>query len=79
MLGRAHFRGGPDFRLNMIRILALWPQDELNRTISALDKDLFTIMPEEIATDKVLLTLFAGKEPYRDPSLSARLPPARVP
>lgn len=33
-----------------------------------LDKDLFKIAPEEIANDKVLLTLFAGKELYRDPS-----------
>jgi predicted amidohydrolase YtcJ len=32
------------------------------------DKDLFKIAPEEIANDKVLLTLFAGKELYRDPS-----------
>ncbi len=32
------------------------------------DKDLFKSTPEEIANDKVLLTLFAGKELYRDPS-----------
>ena len=33
-----------------------------------LDQDLFKITPEEIAGDQVLLTLFAGKEVYRDPS-----------
>jgi len=33
-----------------------------------LEKDLFRVTPEEIATDKVLLTLFAGREIYRDPA-----------
>ena len=32
------------------------------------DKDLFKIAPQEIESAKVLLTLFAGKELYRDPS-----------
>jgi predicted amidohydrolase YtcJ len=33
-----------------------------------MDKDLFEIAPEEIERAKVLLTLFAGKELFRDPS-----------
>jgi len=32
------------------------------------DKDLFKTTPEEIGSAKALLTLFAGKELYRDPS-----------
>jgi predicted amidohydrolase YtcJ len=34
-----------------------------------LDKDLFKITADEIDADKVLLTLSAGKERYRDASL----------
>lgn len=34
-----------------------------------LDKDLFKITPEEIESDKVMLTLSSGKQTYRDPSL----------
>lgn len=34
-----------------------------------LDRDLFKVAPDDIAGAKVLLTLFAGKEVYRDPSL----------
>jgi predicted amidohydrolase YtcJ len=33
-----------------------------------MDRDLFRVAPEEIPDAKVLLTLFAGKELYRDPS-----------
>ncbi len=33
-----------------------------------LDRDLFKAAPQEIAGARVLLTLFAGKELYRDPS-----------
>jgi len=41
--GRARYRGGPYFRLNTIKILAPWPQDQLNRTIAALDQQDFQI------------------------------------
>ena len=34
-----------------------------------LDRDLFEIAPDDIPAAKPLLTLFAGKEIYRDPSL----------
>jgi len=36
--------------------------------LAVFDKDLFKIAPSDIDSAKVLLTLFAGKELYRDPS-----------
>ncbi|MGF7163116.1 hypothetical protein FHS85_004774 [Rhodoligotrophos appendicifer] len=36
-----------------------------------LDRDIFTIAPEELADTQVLLTLLAGQEVHRDPALPA--------
>ena len=36
-----------------------------------LDRNLFAIPPHEISETKVLLTLFAGREVYRDPAMPA--------
>ena len=43
-----------------------------------LDRNLFTIPPHEISETKVLLTLFAGREVFRDPALPATTPPAKT-
>ena len=44
-----------------------------------LDRNLFTIPPHEISETKVLLTLFAGREVFRDPALPVAAPPAKTP
>ena len=36
-----------------------------------LDRNLFAIPPHEISETKVLLTLFAGREVFRDPAMLA--------
>ena len=41
--GRARFHPGRYFTLNVIKILAPWKQEELNRTIAALDKEHFQV------------------------------------
>jgi predicted amidohydrolase YtcJ len=38
--------------------------------LTVLDRNLFSILPKQIHTTKVLLTLFAGKEVYRDGMLA---------
>jgi predicted amidohydrolase YtcJ len=38
-----------------------------------LDRNLFAVPPHEISETKVLLTLFAGHEVYRDPGMPATL------
>ncbi|MBI4916820.1 MAG: amidohydrolase [Acidobacteria bacterium] len=39
-----------------------------------LDRNLFAVPPHEISEAKVLLTLFAGREVYRDPAMPASAP-----
>ena len=41
--GRARFHGGRYFKLNVIKLVAPWPQGELNQTIAALDKQGFQV------------------------------------
>ncbi len=44
-----------------------------------LDRNLFAIPPHEISETKVLLTLFAGREVYRDRSMPPAVPaPSRT-
>jgi predicted amidohydrolase YtcJ len=55
---RARFKGGPNFHLNSIKIFAtgvtdsglgmIWPQESLNRTMAALDKERFRIFVHDI-------------------------------
>jgi hypothetical protein len=39
-----------------------------------LDRDLFAVSPHEISEAKVLLTLFAGREVYRDLAMPPAVP-----
>jgi predicted amidohydrolase YtcJ len=41
--GRARFHAGPYIKFNVIKIWAPWPQDELNETVAALDKQGFQV------------------------------------
>jgi predicted amidohydrolase YtcJ len=48
--GRARYRGGRYYRFNTIKFMAPWPQESLNHTIAALDKEGFQIYVHNVGS-----------------------------
>jgi predicted amidohydrolase YtcJ len=48
--GRKRFHGGRYLRFNTIKIMAPWPQEALNRTIAALDKEHFQVYVHNVGS-----------------------------
>jgi predicted amidohydrolase YtcJ len=66
--GRAQFHGGRYFTFNVIKLSAPWPQEPLNQTIAALDKQGFQVYVHQTGSTgraSVLEREYIAKRPHR--------------